>query len=503
MQNNKIGENNTMQNTEINKDNTLSKEIEKMSEKGLSEVRSECVSKLKSVQAKLKEETRPLTSEEDKQCDDLAAKIKMVDSEMKRRENVLNDYNKISDVLSDVEKNEHMFKADESHVGDDSSSNQEFKQPIAERARKSEPLIFPNGNMFATRTEQSNFTKFMERFHPEILALKRSAPNISEKFKQFFAKCKGKGDYLMHCLHNNDSLKAPIAERAHTTVEDLGGNVNRYMLGNVVSNLFASSHILQKCSLEVTPDDVYVSVSDSVVEMEAFTDGQLISIDKTEYSQKPITVQSLAKGISVAQTAIDKGGINLMDDVQARLQSAVRKKIEEAIVTGIRFEQNPILGLSETTNVYTSDSSYTIPKEGLYSIVEQIEDAGLNTEDNSVLDNCVWVMSKKLYLAIVAATLASGESAYSDKKIQNFQLARIMNYPVYCPTVMQQPEPGGVLAYFGDMSGITVQLAKQFELRESQEDYVKKNLRTVTTVMRIGTKVTHPGKIVKVLAKEE
>ena len=510
-----------MQNIEIKKDDTLSEEIKRMSDKELSEVRSECISKLKEIQAKLKEENRQLTVEEDNQCNGLAEKIKMIDSTVKSRGNIQNDYNKISDVLNQAEGSADMFKASAPDV---------TNHPEAVRAQSAQAY----SDVYIPKFDATEAVRAqMSRTYPDLYAPRLNFIKYKDNYSQYLRELDPDTFDFTHRpdhVHSYCALRAmlshqpvrierysqqyPEAVRAHMKLADLGDNIKKFILAEAARDLFDISFILNQCTLVTRPGSAVLPKligKCGNLQLHQYTSGDEKPLQKIVLGRDVTNPVQFSMAAGIEGEVIEDSDIDIIQFITGLLNNLVHFRIEKALTVGFDGEaegdgHGRILGLTEVDNVVTTKNVDSIEPADLNKTRSQVQNAYGAPSNIGVLRKCVWIMSISTYLALQDMHDKNGRSLYlpeNQASVAFFQPNTILNCPVYCPASMPDIEAGKTVAYFGDLSALAVHMATPLHIDMPTDSLKRLNLAEMHPYIRFDTKLIYPNQLVKLVMKGE
>lgn len=212
---------------------------------------------------------------------------------------------------------------------------------------------------------------------------------------------------------------------------------------------------------------------------------------------KPVTISctTLRAKAGISRDAINELEIPFVRRVARRMSEKFRYGAEWAMNHPEAYDMNDAetFGLKGIITEVESKASEEIIQTDLINLMEQIQD--------TYSERCAFLMNNATYFDFVRQEDSLGHLKLVDNPVTQKPMLFYFGYPIIKVAGMDAIEPGKNTVYFGDLSGMTVQISRDLSI----ESEVNLNQDAFYTYgfLRFGARIIEPYKFVKLKMKAE
>lgn len=214
-------------------------------------------------------------------------------------------------------------------------------------------------------------------------------------------------------------------------------------------------------------------------------------------SFKPVTISctTLRAKAGISRDAINELEIPFVRRVARRMSEKFRYGAEWVMNHPEKYDMNDAenFGLKGIITEVESKSHEEIIQTDLINLMEPIQD--------TYSDKCAFLMNNATYFDFIRQEDSLGHLKLVDNPVTNRPMLFYFGYPIIKVAGIDAPEAGKNVVYFGDMSGMTLQISRELSI----ESEVNLNQDAFYTYgfLRFGARIIEPYKFVKLKMKAE
>ena len=212
---------------------------------------------------------------------------------------------------------------------------------------------------------------------------------------------------------------------------------------------------------------------------------EFVDLESTSGKFKNIELKGFLAGAlsKISTSLVNNSNFDILSFAIEAMAESTRLWIEKELLLGT---DQKIEGLRGVKQVVTAAAVGKVTADELIDVQEEVPDAYQGP--------AVWIMNKKTRTAI--RKLKDNDGNYLlNRDVSSRWGYTLLGKDVYCSDNMPQMESGKTAVYYGDMSGLALQVSEEMEITVLREKYATQHAIGVVCWMEVDSKVENAQKL--------
>ncbi len=296
--------------------------------------------------------------------------------------------------------------------------------------------------------------------------------------------------------------KAPAEERAfadyirgiygenradtNLTATDNGAVIPKSIADKIIKKLYDISPIYQlatRYNVKGTLSIPYYDEDSQSIQMSYAT--EFTELESSAGKFKSVELKGFLAGAlsKVSKSLVNNSNFDIVSFVIEAMAQAAHRWIEKEALVGTTSK---ITGLSTATQVVTAASTTAVTADELIDLQEEVPDAYQGP--------AIWIMNRKTRKAI--RKLKDNDGNYLlNKDVSSKWGYTLLGKDVYCSDNMPEMAAGAKAIYYGDMSGLAMQVSEEMSIEVLRERFATQHALGVVCWMEVDSKIENEQKV--------
>lgn len=291
-------------------------------------------------------------------------------------------------------------------------------------------------------------------------------------------------------------IRGVVENRADVNLAkgDNGAVIPQSIAKKIISKVQEISPIFQlatRYNVKGTLTIPYYDDSEQSITMAYATEFQ--DLESTSGKFGSIELKGFLAGVltKISKSLINNSDFDLVNFVVDKMAESIARWIEKELLNGT---EGKIEGLRTVTQEVKAESAAAITADELIDLQEAVPDA--------FQADAIWIMSKATRKAI--RKLKDGDGTYLLNKDATARWGyTLFGKDVYVSDNMPDMEAGKVAVYYGDMSGLAINLPEEMNIEILREKFATQHAIGVVGWLEMDAKVENAQKIAKLVMNAE
>lgn len=212
---------------------------------------------------------------------------------------------------------------------------------------------------------------------------------------------------------------------------------------------------------------------------------EFTELESTSGKFKSIELKGFLAGAlsKISKSLMNNSNFDILSFTIEAMAESVRLWIEKELLLGT---DRKIEGLRGVKQIVTAAAVGKVTADELIDTQEEVPDA--------YQGSAIWIMNKKTRTAI--RKLKDNDGNYLlNRDVSSRWGYTLLGKDVYCSDNMPQMESGKTAVYYGDMSGLALQVSEEMEITVLREKYATQHAIGVVCWMEVDSKVENAQKL--------
>lgn len=220
---------------------------------------------------------------------------------------------------------------------------------------------------------------------------------------------------------------------------------------------------------------------------------EFTELDSTSGKFKSIELKGFLAGVlsKISVSLVNNSNFDILSFTIEAMAESVRLWIEKELLLGT---DNKIEGLRGVKQIVTAAATGKVTADELIDVQEEVPDAYQGP--------AVWIMNKKTRTAI--RKLKDNDGNYLlNRDVSSRWGYTLLGKDVYCSDNMPRMEAGKTAIYYGDMSGLALQVSEEMEITVLREKYATQHAIGIVSWVEVDSKIENAQKLSALKMKSE
>lgn len=212
---------------------------------------------------------------------------------------------------------------------------------------------------------------------------------------------------------------------------------------------------------------------------------EFTELDSTSGKFKSIELKGFLAGVlsKISVSLVNNSNFDILSFTIEAMAESVRLWIEKELLLGT---DNKIEGLRGVKQIVTAAAAGKVTADELIDVQEEVPDAYQGP--------AVWIMNKKTRTAI--RKLKDNDGNYLlNRDVSSRWGYTLLGKDVYCSDNMPKMEAGKTAIYYGDMSGLALQVSEEMEITVLREKYATQHAIGIVSWVEVDSKIENAQKL--------